>query len=123
MDIVIGDQITKTDDQGFLLNPEDWTKEVGLELVKRHEADGHKKVTQTGWMLINYFHDFYEDHMRHPTMNEIIRDREKHDGKDFEKEEHDYKEFLYELFPHGPIPMLAKLAGLPREAVAKEMED
>ena len=123
MSITVKNQVTETDEQGFLLNPEDWTEDVGLELVKQHEAAGHRKVTETGWMLVKSFRDFYEDHMRHPTMNELIRNREKLDGKDFEKEEHDYKEFLFELFPHGPIPMLAKLAGLPREAVAKEMED
>ena len=123
MNIKIGHQIIKLDEQGFLLDPEDWTEEVALELIKQHEAAGHKKVTETGWRLIKAFREFYEDHMRHPTMNELIRNRAKLNGKDFEKEEHDYKEFLFELFPHGPIPMLAKLAGLPQEAVAKEMED
>lgn len=34
------------------------------------------------------------------------------EGKDF-KDEKDYRDFLYELFPHGPVRMLCKLAGLP----------
>ncbi len=121
MSITVKGEVIETDKEGFLLNPDDWTEDVGLELVKQHEAAGHKKVTETGWLLIKSFNDFYVDHMRHPTMNEIIRQRKKQDGKDFEKEEHDYKEFLYELFPHGPIRMLAKMAGLPQSAVAQEV--
>ena len=122
MNITVNNETIETDEQGFLLNPDDWTEDVGLELVKQHEAAGHKKVTETGWMLIKYFRDFYEDHLRHPTMIDLIREHEKLEGKSFE-EEVDYKQNLYKLFPHGPIPMIAKLAGLPHEAVAKEMED
>jgi len=122
MSIEVNGKTIETDDEGFLLNRDDWSETVGLELVRQHEAAGHRKVTETGWMLIKYFHDFYEDHMRHPSMNELIREHEKLEGKSF-KEEVDYKQNLYELFPHGPIPMLAKLAGLPHNAVTKEMED
>ena len=120
MNITVNNETIETDEQGFLLNPLDWTEDVGLELIKQHEAAGHRKVTETGWMLIKSFRDFYEEHMRHPRMNELIRLRAKLDGKDFEKEEHDFKEFLYELFPHGPIRMMAKLAGLTQTAVAEE---
>jgi len=122
MSIEVNGKTIEVDGEGFLLNPDDWSEEVGLELVRQHEAAGHRKVTETGWMLIKYFRDFYEEHMRHPSMNELIREHEKHEGKSF-KEEVDYKQNLYELFPHGPIPMVAKLAGLPHNAVTKEMED
>lgn len=121
MSITVKGEVIETDKEGFLVNPDDWTEDVALELVKQHEAAGHRKVTETGWQLIHYFRDFYEEHMRHPKMNEIMRQREKMDGKDFEKEEHDYKEFLYELFPHGPIRMLSKMAGLPQNAIAQEV--
>ena len=121
MNISVNNKTIETDEQGFLLNPKDWTEGVGLELANQHEAAGHKKVTETGWMLIKYFHNFYENHMRHPTMIDLVREHEKLEGKSF-KEENDYKQNLYELFPHGPIPMIAKLAGLPQNAVAQEME-
>ena len=57
MNITVNNETIETDDQGFLKNPEDWTEDVGLELVKQHEAAGHAKVTQTGWMLIKYFRE------------------------------------------------------------------
>jgi len=122
MNITVKEEVIETDEEGFLLNPDDWSEDVGLELVKQHEAAGHMKVTETGWMLVKYFRDFYEDHMRHPTMIDLVREHEKLEGKSF-KEEIDYKQNLYKLFPHGPIAMIAKLAGLPQNAVAQEMED
>jgi len=121
MNITVKNETIEIDDQGFLINPDDWNEDVGLELVKQHEAAGHRKVTETGWMLVKTFRDFYEEHMYHPRMNELIRLRTKLDGKDFEREEHDFKEFLYELFPYGPIRMLAKLAGLSQTVIAEEV--
>ncbi len=117
--IVKGEEI-KTDVEGFLLDPDDWTEEVGEALVQQHEADGHKKVTETGWMLIRYYREFYEEHLRHPKLNELIREHEKLEGKRY-REEIDYKQKLYDMFPHGPVVMLAKLAGLPQRAVAEEI--
>lgn len=121
MNITVNSKSIEVDDQGFLLNSDEWSEDVGLELVKQHEAAGHKKVTETGWMLVKFFREFHDENMRHPHMNELIRMRSKLDGKDFEKEEHDYKTFLYELFPHGPIRMLAKLAGLSQVSIAQEV--
>ena len=121
MSITVNNRTIKVDREGFLLDPGDWNDDVGLALIKQHEREGHKEVTETGWLLIKSFRDFYDDHMRHPNMNELIREHAKRRGRSFEEEKHDYKEFLYELFPHGPIRMLAKLAGLPRTAIAQEI--
>ncbi len=119
MSITVNGNTIETDNEGFLVNPDDWTEDVGLELVKQHETAGHKKVTETGWMLVKYFRNFYEDHLRHPTMQDLIREHEKLENKNY-REENDYKQMLFDMFPHGPIPMLAKLAGLPHRAVAQE---
>lgn len=119
MPLTVNGKTIRTDNEGFLLDPQDWTEEVGLEMVRQHEADGHRKVTETGWMLIKYFHDFYEDHLRHPSMNELIRQHEKLEHKAFEQE-NDYKQNLYDMFPHGPVRMIAKLAGIPRAAIVQE---
>ncbi len=112
MSIEVNGKIIETDEEGFLLNPDDWTEEVAEALVKQHEAEGHRQVTETGWELIRYFREYYEEHMTHPTMHQLMKDKARLEGRTFAEEE-DYKNFLYELFPHGPIRMLCKLAGLP----------
>ena len=113
MSIEVNGEIIETDEEGYLLNPDDWTEDVAEALVREHEAQGHKPVTETGWELIRYFRDYYEEHMTHPSMRKLLNERAKLEGKHFEDEK-SYRDFLYELFPHGPIRMLCKLAGLPK---------
>ncbi len=109
----------ETDEEGYLLNPEQWTPELAQVLVKEYEAAGNKPVTETGWELIQYFRDYYDDHMKHPSMHRILAERAKIESKKF-ADEKSYRDFLYDLFPLGPIPVLCKLAGLPNPA--DEME-
>ncbi len=111
MSLNIGNKCIETDEEGFLLNPDDWDECVAEAIA---DAEGIE-LTDIHWGLINYFRTFYEDHMRHPTMNEWVRTLGKHHGKPF-KEAEKYRDFLYQLFPRGPIPALCKLAGLPKPA-------
>ena len=50
--------------------------------------------------------------MVHPGMNRLLRERAKIEGKHVEDEK-TYRDYLYELFPEGPVYTLCKLAGLP----------
>jgi len=113
MNIEVHGKIIETDEEGYLINPDDWNEDVTEALIKQHEADRHKPVTETGWELINTFREHYEIHQTHPNMHKLLADRAKLETKQFSDEE-SYKTFLYELFPHGPVRMLCKLAGLPK---------
>lgn len=117
MALEVNGKTIETNEEGFLLNPEDWDEDVMEALIAQHEAAGHRKVTETARGLIGYVREFYEENQRHPTMHELVNDLGRHKGESFRDAE-EYKKFLYELFPHGPEMMLAKLAGLPepREA-------
>ena len=112
MTLKVNNRIIETDDEGYLLNPDDWDEDVAMELVKQYEAAGNKPVTETGWELVRMFRDYYDDHMKHPSMHHILTERAKLESKSFEDEKA-YRDFLYDLFPHGPIRILCKLAGLP----------
>ncbi len=121
MSITVNHEVIETDHEGFLLDPEDWNEEVMEALIAEHEKSGHKPVGTLGRAMAFYFRDYYDDHMRHPTMREMVQFHAKKNGLEFQEAEK-LRDLLYERFPHGPIPMLAKLAGLPRIPVAKEME-
>jgi len=99
----------KMDEEGYLLDPNDWSPCVAEAIAEREGIE----LTDLHWALINYFRTFYEDHMRHPTMHEWVTTLGRFHGKPF-KEAKAYRDFLYELFPRGPIPTLCKLAGLPK---------
>jgi TusE/DsrC/DsvC family sulfur relay protein len=114
-------RMVEVDREGFLLNPEDWDEKVMEAQIRAHEVAGHKPVGVLGRAMIMFVRSYYEDHMRHPTMNELIRMHAAKEETGFKNAEH-LRDALFELFPHGPIAVLAKLAGLPKATVAEEME-
>lgn len=109
MSIQIGDRTIETDEEGYLLDPEAWDEQVAEAIAAAEDIE----MTETHWGLVQYFRDFYEEHMRHPSMHELVLTLGKHHGKHFE-EAKKYREFLYKLFPTGPVQALCKLAGLPK---------
>jgi len=109
MQLELADKVIDTDEEKFLLNPNDWDECVAEAIA---EAQG-LELTEIHWGLVNYFRTFYEDHMRHPSMHELVKTLGRHHGKCF-KEAKKYRDFLYNLFPQGPVPSLCKLAGLPK---------
>ena len=111
----------ETTPDGFLVNPNDWDNCVMEALIDLHEAQGNPKLGGMGRLLIKFFRDYYEDHQVHPSMNRLLRMWDK--MKDHElKDEDEFRNLLYEMFPRGPIPALAKLAGLPQPAVEEEFD-
>ncbi len=113
MTLTVNGKTLETDSEGFLLNPEDWDEDVMAALIAAHEAAGHKPVSETAIGLIEYVREYYDEHQKHPTMHELIKELGRHEGESFHEAEASYKKFLYDMFPHGPVQMLAKLAGLP----------
>jgi len=115
MSIEVNGKIIETDEEGYLLNLDDWNDEVCEALIKQNEAEWHKPVSETARGLIDFFRDYYQENKVHPTMHKLVLTLGKHKGEHFHDQE-PYKHFLYELFPHGPVRILCKLAGLPKPA-------
>ncbi len=109
MSIEVQGKIIETDEEGYLLNPGDWSEAVA-EAIARQEGIGLDDVK---WALIRYFREYYEEHQTHPTMHKLLLTEGRLHGERFEDSKL-YRDFLYETFPKGPIPTLCKLAGLPK---------
>jgi len=119
MSIQVGDKVIETDEEGYLVNPQDWSEEVAEKMASRQSQEDDVKLTETHWGLIHYFRDYYDKNKVHPTMHKLVMTLGKHHGQHF----HDhkaYQKFLYELYPRGPVPELCKLAGLPKPTEAFE---
>ncbi len=113
MSIEVNGKLIETDEEGFLIDPSDWNEAVAEALIRQHEAAGHRKVNETARGLIEYFREYYEENKTHPSMHALLKTLGGPRGERFRDKE-EYKKFLYELFPHGPVRMLCKLAGLPK---------
>ena len=111
MTLTVKDTQLETDENGFLRDPAAWNEDVMQALVAQHEAEGHKPLSETAKGLVGYMREHYEETETVPGMHKIIEELGRAHGESFAEGE-DYKAFLYEMFPHGPVQMLAKLAGL-----------
>ncbi len=112
MSLEVNGKCIETDNEGHLIDPSNWDTDVMKALIKQHENDGHRPLSETAIGLVHYFREYFDKNQKAPRMNEIINDLGRHPGESFSDAE-EYKKFLYEMFPHGPIQKLSKLAGLP----------
>ena len=111
MSIEINGKIIKTDEQGYLLNGDDWNVEVREALIEKHEAEGYRFVSEDMRGLISYFRDYYQKNKIQPSMYKMALTLEQNYNDKYCQQGSEIN-CLYELFPHGPVRMLFKLAGL-----------
>ncbi len=99
-----GKQI-EVDDDGYLINLDDWTKELADELAK---GDG-LTLTDAHWEVINFLRDYYKQYQIAPMIKILVKEI----GKAMGPEKGNTK-YLYELYPAGPAKQACRYAGLPK---------
>ena len=95
----------ETDEDGYLANLDDWSKEVAEHLAKEEELD----MTEAHWEVVDFLREYYEEYKIAP----MIRILTKAIGKKLGPEKGNTK-YLYELYPGGPAKQACKIAGLPK---------
>jgi tRNA 2-thiouridine synthesizing protein E len=86
-------------DEGFFVDPTQWTEEMVPELARR---DGIDPVTDRHWSVIRFMRSEYFDKGTGPTVRMLGK------SSGFSIKE------LYELFPKGPAKIAARVAGIPK---------
>lgn len=92
-----GKNVEVTED-GFLVNPDDWTKEIAEEIAKEEGIE----LTDRHWVVIDFMRKDFKETGKSPTIRHIT----KHSDVDTKE--------LYQLFPGGPAKKAAKIAGVPK---------
>ncbi len=105
MTIELDGNIYETDEEGFLLNPEEWS----VALAEKMAKDDDCKLGSDHWIAINILRDYYAEFAIAPPIRILIRHMAKQLGK--QKANSPY---LYELFPYGPAKQACRYAGLPK---------
>ena len=108
MEFKVDGRTILTDEQGFLLEPGDWSEELARALAAREGVE----LYVDHWELIWYFRDYYAETQSLPTMHKMVMELGKREGPRF----HDRKAWekhIYRLFPSDPVRTICKLAGLP----------
>lgn len=97
MENIITDKQIKLNEEGFLLDFNQWDKDVAIALAK----DAGIELTDKHWEVINFLQDQYRNDailsIRRVGKSGIV----------------DIKEF-YQLFPNGPLKTSSKIAGIPK---------
>lgn len=89
------------DEDGFLINHEDWTEDVARFFAA---AEGIREMNEDHWKVIRYLRDYYIQFQIAPMIRKICQET----GFSLK--------YIYELFPSGPARGACKLAGLPKPA-------
>lgn len=95
---VNGKQI-EVDEDGFILNPEDWTPEVAEAFAKTESVP---ELTEKHWHVVNYLNNYFKTNGIAPMIRKMCKDT----GVPLKE--------IYELFPSGPAKGACKIAGLPK---------
>ena len=94
------DKKIEVNEEGFLVNPEEWNKEVAELLALKEE--GIEILTDAHWAVIHYIRDYYLEKNLAPMVRKVCK------ATGFQLRT------IYELFPSGPAKGACKVAGLPK---------
>lgn len=93
-----GEQI-ELDEDGFIVEPDLWSKEIAEYFAKEEEVE---ELTEQHWKIINYLKDYFKQFGIAPMVRKLCKDN----GISMQE--------LYALFPTGPAKGACKIAGLPK---------
>ncbi len=93
-----GKQLT-VDEDGFIEEPSEWSKEVAESLAK---LEGVEAMNDNHWKVVEYLRDYYLNYKTAPMIRKLCKET------GFKLKE------IYELFPSGPAKGACKVAGLPK---------
>ncbi|TLU88641.1 MAG: TusE/DsrC/DsvC family sulfur relay protein [Chlorobium sp.] len=96
----------ETDENGYLVNLEDWNDDVAVKLAEGEEIE----MTQEHWDLVKFLRNYYAEYQIAPAVKVLTKAMATEKGMDKKAA----SEFLYGLFPKGPALQACKIAGLPK---------
>lgn len=100
----ISGKIIETDANGFLVNLDDWSRELAEEIAK-HEG---LTLTEKHWDIIDYLRDAYiNQNGEQPNTRHIVKAMADKWGTNVIQKD------VYDLFPKDPSKQGGRVAGLP----------
>lgn len=104
MYIEVNNKMIQTDDQGFVVDPEEWDHLVA-ETIARNEG---LELTEDHWKVIGFMRQYYDQHHIAADARFVLKHL-KESGIDGS-----VREQLYKLFPYGYVQQACKIAGMRR---------
>lgn len=104
MSLEFNGKTIETDANGFLLNQEDWSKELGDHLAQMEGI----ALTQKHWDIIDYLRDeYFNNNATQPNTRHIVKAMSDKWGTNVSQKD------VYDLFPKDPSKQGGRISGLP----------
>lgn len=103
MTVCAGEHCVETDNEGFLLDPADWNRDVAEELAQQLGLD----LTPARWEVVEFIREYYEYHHAVPEARLLLKKLKEIHGK-----EKATRKYIYNLFPYGYGQQACKIAGM-----------
>ncbi len=105
MDLQVTGRSVTLDDEGYLIDPEDWNEATAHALA----ASENIELNENHWQVFEFMRDYYTRGGITPDVRFVIKFLAKECGKGANA--HSY---LFTLFPYGYVKQACKLAGMRR---------
>ena len=105
MDYEVDGHTVAADEEGYITNLSDWSKDLAEVIAKNENID----MDEEHWEVVNFLRDYYEEYQIAPAVRVLIKSVKKSMGP-----EKGNNKYMYELFPYGPAKQACKIAGLPK---------
>ena len=92
-----------TDNEGFLLDPADWSLEAAEALAQTVQVE----MSDDHWTVVNFIRNYFDDRQIVPEARHALKELKEKLGKDKAT-----RKFLYSLFPYGYGQQACKIAGM-----------
>ncbi len=99
--------IVEKDDDGFLMDPDDWTEELAESMAKEFSMPGVSELTQEQWNLVRLIREYYYENSSVPELRKILKQLKAELGP-----EKATRKYVYALFPYGYGQQGCKIAGM-----------
>lgn len=100
----VGERRIRIDEQGFLVDPEDWSETVAEELARRQGIE----LTDKHWAVLQFMRNFFAEHAVSADARFAFRFLE----DTFRDDQRSGRQQLFELFPYGYVGQACRIAGM-----------
>ncbi|MEO8848979.1 MAG: TusE/DsrC/DsvC family sulfur relay protein [Casimicrobiaceae bacterium] len=105
MTLADGGRTVPTDDEGYLIEPADWNREIAGQMARQE----HIVLTDAHWAVIGFMREYFEQHQIAPDARHVIKFLARYRGEDSGG-----RNELFKLFPYGYVKQACRIAGMRR---------
>ncbi len=95
----------RTDEEGYLLEPADWSPSIARALARQEGVE----LGDEHWAVLRFMREYFDEHQIAADARFVIRFLARDRGKG-----DDARDVLFELFPYGYVKQACKIAGMRR---------